>query len=55
MSKDGALAEFLTGLTPEWIAERGSAGRERTVAVYAKDVVIRRMIEYYETIDRRGI
>ncbi|MEI6516912.1 MAG: hypothetical protein WCO77_13145 [bacterium] len=34
MSKEGALAEALAGLTPEWIAEHGRQARERALAMF---------------------
>ena len=56
MSADGDLAEFLSGLTPEWVAEHGAAARKRAESVYATDVVIGEYIDYYKHVvsDREG-
>lgn len=50
MSKDGALAEALRGLTPEWVAAHGRAARERAVKMFSKEVVIGRYVEYYRQV-----
>ena len=56
MSTDGDLAEFLSGLTPEWLAEHGAAARLRAENVFATDVVIGEYVEYYKRVisDREG-
>ena len=50
MSQDGALAKFLSGLTPEWVAEHGAAARLRAKNVFATDVVIGEYMNYYEQV-----
>ena len=50
MSRDGALATALAGLTPAWIAEHGRNARERAVAMFSKDVVIRQYVDYYKAV-----
>jgi glycosyltransferase involved in cell wall biosynthesis len=50
MGKEGALADFLAGLTPEWIERSGKGARERAVRVFSKEAVIPQMIEMYEKV-----
>ena len=50
MSREGALAEALDGLTPEWIAEHGRQARERALGMFSKDVVIRQYVENYRRV-----
>lgn len=54
MSRDGELADFLAGITPEWIEEKGQLARHHALDNYSKDAVIQQYIEYYETILKRG-
>jgi len=50
MSKEGALAEALAGLTPEWIAEHGRQARERALRMFSKEAVIGQYVEYYRQV-----
>jgi glycosyltransferase involved in cell wall biosynthesis len=50
MSRPGALAQALAGLTPGWIAEHGRQARERALAMFSKETVIRQYVEYYQAI-----
>ena len=50
MGRDGALAELLGGLTPEWIMAKGAAARKRALEAFSKDVVIWEYIDYYRRV-----
>lgn len=47
MGREGALAEFLAGLTRDWIEQHGLGARERAEATFSRDVVSEQLIEYY--------
>jgi glycosyltransferase involved in cell wall biosynthesis len=50
MARSGALAEKLAGVTPEWLRSRGRAARGRACAVFARDVVVHKYVEYYARV-----
>ena len=50
MSKEGALAQALSGLTPEWLEQHGRQARERAVAMFSKEAVIGKYVEYYREV-----
>jgi len=50
MSQDGALAQTFAGLTPEWLDLQGRQARERAVAMFSKEAVIGKYVEYYATV-----
>jgi len=50
MSKEGALAQALAGLTPEWLEQHGRRTRERALSMFSKEAVIRQYVEYYEEV-----
>jgi len=50
MAKEGALARFLVGITPEWIEEHGRNARAYAEKMFSKDAVIGRYIEYYHEV-----
>ena len=54
MSKEGALAQALAGLTPEWLEQHGRQARERAVAMFSKETVIRQYVEYYREVMSEG-
>jgi glycosyltransferase involved in cell wall biosynthesis len=52
MSRQGALAQALAGLTPEWIAEHGRQARARALNMFSTEAVIGQYVEYYKKIVR---
>ena len=54
MSQDGVLAAALAGLTPEWLAERGAAARQRAEHVFSKEAVIGDYVAYYREVAGRS-
>lgn len=50
MSKEGTLAQALAGLTPEWLESRGHQARERALAMFSKEAVIGKYVEYYREV-----
>jgi glycosyltransferase involved in cell wall biosynthesis len=52
MSRDGALAAALAGLTPEWLEIHGRQARERALCRFSKEAVIRQYVEYYGEVMR---
>lgn len=50
MSKEGALAEALAGLTPEWLILHGRQARERALQMFSAEAVIDQYVAYYEEI-----
>jgi len=54
MSKEGALAAALAGLSPEWLERHGRQARERAVAMFSKETVIWQYVEYYGKVMRNG-
>jgi len=54
MSKEGALAQALAGLTPEWLESHGRQARERAVAMFSKEAVIGQYVKYYREVMGEG-
>jgi len=50
MKLDGALAQALAALRPEWILENGQRARDRALRLFSKDAVIGQYISYYEQV-----
>ena len=50
MSKEGALAEALAGLTPEWLILRGRQARERALQMFSIEAVIGQYVDYYKKV-----
>jgi glycosyltransferase involved in cell wall biosynthesis len=50
MSREGALAEALAGLTTEWLAIHGQQARERAVKMFSKEAVIGQYVQYYQQV-----
>ncbi len=54
MSREGALAEALAGLNPEWFVRHSQQARKRAVTMFSKEAVIGQYIEYYEEVMRES-
>jgi glycosyltransferase involved in cell wall biosynthesis len=52
MSRPGALAQALAGLTPGWIAEHGHQARARALKMFSQEAVIAQYVAYYKQIVR---
>jgi hypothetical protein len=52
MGREGALAEALAGLTPDWLELHGRQARERALTMFSKEAVIRQYVGYYEDVMR---
>ena len=50
MSKEGALAATLSGLTPAWLEQHGCQARDRAVKMFSKEAVISQYVEYYREV-----
>jgi glycosyltransferase involved in cell wall biosynthesis len=55
MNREGALAEALAGLTPEWIQLHGRQARERAARMFSKQAVIGQYAEYYREVVGEGV
>jgi glycosyltransferase involved in cell wall biosynthesis len=53
MGKDGELAACLAGLGREWLEETGAGARRRAMALFSKEAVVGRYVEYYGRVLRR--
>ena len=47
MSREGAVAEVLGSLTPEWVRTIGRQARERAEAMFSREAVITKYVQYY--------
>ena len=54
MSKEGALAATLSGLSPEWLVQHGCQARDRAVKMFSKEAVISQYVEYYREVMGEG-
>ena len=52
MSGEGALAQSLAALTPDWLELHGRQARERAEKMFSKEAVIGRYVEYYREVLR---
>jgi glycosyltransferase involved in cell wall biosynthesis len=52
MGREGALAEALAGLTPDWLELHGRQARERAERMFSKQAVIGQYVAYYEDVMR---
>jgi len=50
MSREGALAQALAGLTPEWLERHGRQARERALKMFSKEAVIGQYVDYYRDV-----
>lgn len=50
MRSENGLADCLQNITPEWLAERGTAARNHALANFSKEAVIQQYIDYYQQI-----